>query len=494
MQHLGLLFTLAVLAVNLWGLMLIAGLYWRNRWFALPLGPILAVTTIYAIECHCGLGRSLGGLALFSTLLSAGMIAFSVAAWEPGWLGVRGTALVRAWRTEFAPRGLIGCFGVCTAVFLYAMAWRFIYPNVDGSSEKIADFSYICSYYSGATLPVPDVWFYPYLSTQYYSFQHYGAALMGRLLLLPPGAAYNIGYCLLIALGGAAFAGAVFQVARRPWTRAMVVACFVVGGTGITLLDHFTDKNVTPWTTMRFIGSAQMDKPPVGTWLRAYQYQKKFQFDEGDGKSFPMELPGEIYSYVVFLGDFHAPLSGYYLLGLCAMAMMLWTPTRQGRYSGGGGGHADLDPAGQHLGAAAPGARRVRLARDPLARLAPAGAGGGDRRGRCLARGLGLPVRVHLGGGRLQYDGAPGAVGRAHAPAALHPLFSPDDRLHRARLRFGHPPRPGAGPGLAGVPPLLGILLRRRRIHRPLRPLQHDAQMVAVGHGRHADDAGACRD
>jgi hypothetical protein len=42
--------------------MLIAGLYWRNRWFALPRAQSSAVTTIYAIECHHGLGRSLGGL------------------------------------------------------------------------------------------------------------------------------------------------------------------------------------------------------------------------------------------------------------------------------------------------------------------------------------------------------------------------------------------------------------------------------------------------
>ena len=331
MQHLGLLFTLTILAVNLWGLMLIAGLYWRNRWFAMALGPILAVTTIYAIECHHGLGRSLAGLGLFSTVLSVAIITTSIFTWEPRWLGGRAKALVAEWRAEFAPRRLIGCFGVCTVVFLYAMSWRFIYPNIDGSSEKIADFSYICSYYIGSTLPVPDAWFYPYLSTQYYSFQHYGAALMGRVLLLPPGSAYNIGYCLLIALGGTAFAGAVCMVARKPWTRVMVVACFVIGGTGITLLDHLTDRNVTPWTTMRFIGSAQMDKPPVGTFLRAYQ--AKFQITESGGNIYPMELPGEIYSYVVFLGDYHAPLSGYYLLGLCAMAMLLWTRTQQSRYA-----------------------------------------------------------------------------------------------------------------------------------------------------------------
>jgi hypothetical protein len=330
MQNLGLLFTLALLAANLWGLMLAAGLYWRNRWFALALGPLLGVTAIYAIECHHGLGPTLPGLELVSTLSSVALISFSVVGWEPGFLGSRGSALVKAWRGEFAPRRLIGCFGVCAVVFLYALSWRYIYPDIDGSSEKIADFSYICSYYTGATIPVPDVWFYPYLSTQYYSFQHYGAALMGRVLLLPPGSAYNIGYCLLVALGGTAFAGAVFMVARKPWVRALVLACFVIGGTGVTLVVHATDTNVTPWTSMRFIGSAQMDKPPLGTWLRAYNEKYKVLDPEGVGHR--MELPGEIFSYVVFLGDYHAPLSGYYLLGLGAMAMLLWPRTRQLRY------------------------------------------------------------------------------------------------------------------------------------------------------------------
>ena len=330
MQHLGLLFILSLLAANLWGLMLATGLYWRSRWFALAVGPLLGVTGIYAIECHHGLGPSLPGLELFSTLCSVAAIWFSCFGWEPACLGERGTALVREWRAEFAPRRLVGCFGVCAAVFLYAFSWRFMYPNIDGSSEKIADFSYICSYYTGATIPVPDVWFYPYLSTQYYSFQHYGAALMGRVLLLPPGSAYNIGYCLLIALAGTAFAGSVFMAARKAWVRALVIAGFVVGGTGMTLIVHLTDNGVTPWTSMRYIGSAQMDKAPVGTWLKAYNH--KFTIVDPEGRSHMMELPGEIFSYVVFLGDYHAPLSGYYLMGVCAMAMLLWPRTRQLRY------------------------------------------------------------------------------------------------------------------------------------------------------------------
>ncbi|HEY5079748.1 MAG TPA: DUF2298 domain-containing protein [Opitutaceae bacterium] len=322
MQHLGLLFSVALLAVNLWGLALIAGLYWRNRWFALSAGPILAVTAVYAIECHHGLGPSLPGLGLFSTAVSAGMIAAScLASWEPAWLGTRGTELVRAWRAEFAPRRLVGCFAVCAAVFLYELVWRFTFPDIDGSSEKIADFSFICSYYTGATIPVPDVWLHPYLSTQYYSFQHYGAALMGRVLALPPGTTYNLALCLLVALCGTAFAGAVCLVARRTWVRALLVAGFVIGGTGMTGIVHLADKDVEPWTSMRFVGSAPMDREPLGPWL--HSYQDKFT---------RLDLPGEIFAYVAYLGDYHAPISGYYLMGLAVMSMLLWNGSRQLRY------------------------------------------------------------------------------------------------------------------------------------------------------------------
>ncbi|HXN34974.1 MAG TPA: DUF2298 domain-containing protein [Opitutaceae bacterium] len=329
MPHLGLMFTLGLLAVNGWGLMLVAGAYWRNRWFALALGPWLGVTAVYAIECHHGLGRSLPGLGLLSSVASIGLIVFSLVSWEPAWLKGRWTASVREWRAEFAPRRTLGCLGVCAFLFLYAMLFRFTNPNIDDSSEKIADLSFICSYYTGATIPVPDAWLYPYLSTQYYSFQHYGAALMGRMLMLTPGMAYNIAFCALVALAGTAFSGVVFMLARKAWVRALVIAAFIVGGSGVTLLVHATETRVHPWTAMRFIGSAPMDRAPLGPWLKAYN--ARFGIWESQGR--PMELPGEVFSYVTYLGDYHAPLSGYYLMGLCAMAMILWGRLRLARYA-----------------------------------------------------------------------------------------------------------------------------------------------------------------
>ena len=65
-----------------------------------------------------------------------------------------------------------------------------------------------------------------------------------------------------------------------------------------------------------------MDKAPVGTWLKAYQ--SRFEH---------LELPGEPFSYSIYLGDYHAPLSGYYLMGLAAMAVILWSRERKRRYA-----------------------------------------------------------------------------------------------------------------------------------------------------------------
>jgi uncharacterized membrane protein len=331
MHYLGLSFILAQLAVNIWGLMLIAGIYWRNRWFALVAGPILGVTGFFAIECYHGLGPSLLLIGLFSTLLSGALIGFCICGWKPAWLGARWTPLLEEWRAEFSPGRLIGCFGVFCVIFFYALAWRFTNPNLYGGTEAPADFSFICSYFTGATIPVTDAWLYPFPSTQYYSFQHYAASLMGRLLLLAPGTAYNIGFCVLVALGGTAYSGTVFLLAKNAWVRALLIATLVIGGTGMTLVVHLTEKQVSPMISMRYIGLAQMDKPPFGPWLKAYK--DRYAIRTPDGESYDMGLPGEPLSFSILLGDYHAPLSGYYLLGLSAMGMLLCTRLRQSRYA-----------------------------------------------------------------------------------------------------------------------------------------------------------------
>lgn len=322
MQHLGLLFTLALLAVSLWGVALVAGFIWRNRWMSLVAGPVLLVTVFYAVECHWGLGRSLRGVGLLGAFLSVGLIWFSAVRWVPsGWSRARRT-WVEGWRAELQPARLLAPGIVMAIVFGYAMVWRFTYPNIDGSSEKLADFSYICSYYGGETLPVRDAWLHPYSSTHYYSFMHYGAALMGRLLGVPPGVAYNVGFCLLISLGGVACGSVVWALARKTWVRVAVLTGFVLGGSGFSGFVHLLDKHPQPWSSMRFIGSAPLDNPnALTTALKSYV------------EAYPrLEMPGEPFSYSIFLGDYHAPIASYYLLGLGVLAGILWHRTGLRRY------------------------------------------------------------------------------------------------------------------------------------------------------------------
>jgi hypothetical protein len=73
-----------------------------------------------------------------------------------------------------------------------------------------------------------------------------------------------------------------------------------------------------------------MDRPPLGPLLKAYN--KKFVVHDPEGGAHMMELPAEPFAYSIFLGDYHAPLSGYYLMAVGAMSMMLWARFRQLRY------------------------------------------------------------------------------------------------------------------------------------------------------------------
>jgi hypothetical protein len=150
------------------------------------------------------------------------------------------------------------------------------------------------------------------------------------LLILSPGTTYNIGFCLLISLAGAAFAGGVFLVAQKTWVRVLILCGFVFGGMGMSLLVHLTDRNVPPTESWRFIGSAAMDKPPLGPWLKAYNF--KYALHDPNGPPRMMDLPAEPFAYSIYLGDYHAPLSGYYLMGISAMAAILWARTRLLRY------------------------------------------------------------------------------------------------------------------------------------------------------------------
>ena len=56
-------------------------------------------------------------------------------------------------------------------------------------APHVEDLAYIASYLTGRRIPVVDAWLDPHLSVQYYSLQHYGAALLHWQAYLASGSA-----------------------------------------------------------------------------------------------------------------------------------------------------------------------------------------------------------------------------------------------------------------------------------------------------------------
>jgi hypothetical protein len=320
MQYLALAFTFIILVVNLWGGALVAGIAVRNRWLAVAAAPWLWATLLFGIETVHGLGQ-LRWLAFVTTLLSGFLIWLSgsnkVLTDRP--LAGRWIAILR---TGFRPSQMLPCIAVLALLFGYGLFWRVAFPMIDGSSEKIPDLAYICSYLPGEGVPAKDAWLSPYPSVQYYSFQYYAAALMGRLLGLGPGMTYNVAFGLMVGLCGLAFVGATTVVARSVRVRVALLAVFLLGGTGASPIVGLFYKDPTLWSGMRFIGSMAYDQTPIG--LKMQEYASGFK---------QLEVPGEPLSYMVFLGDYHPPFSGFYLLAIAVLAAGLWQQTLQRRYA-----------------------------------------------------------------------------------------------------------------------------------------------------------------
>ncbi len=323
MLHLANLTLILILWLNLFGLSVATGAITkiRNPWLNLTLGPWLFCSIGFFLECFHGFG-SLQWMLPITSLASLALIFLSTRRNEFE------HATLREWqrRLGFNPWRHPGPYLSFILVFSYALTWRYAYPDVDASSEKMADLSFICTYLPGATLPAPDVWLHPYLSTQYYSFQYYAAALMGRILGLDPGTTYNLGFCTLIGLSGAAGIGVCRETVKstpnaRKWSGWLVAAAWILGGTGVSGIIYLFTTHLDPWAPMRFIGSTDLDKAPIGTFLARYiqQYNQ-------------LDLPGEPFSYSIYLGDYHPTLSGYYVALVALLALTLYHREKLRRY------------------------------------------------------------------------------------------------------------------------------------------------------------------
>jgi uncharacterized membrane protein len=291
MVHISNALIVLLLWINLAGLAL--ALYrFAGSWSLTRVGsPIALVAALFFVEHFVVLG-SLSWLFPLTTALSLWMVARER------------TFLRSRWRTELIFHG----------AFLYALMWRYSFPDIDASSEKITDLTFIANYLGGGILPPVDRWLPPFRFEMYYALQHYAAALIGRIFGTTPGMAYNLGFCTIIALVTTGAGATAMLLVRRRLPALLLTASFLVGGVGTAPLIRFLEGSPALYSSVRFIGAsfaADSATRPLGRWLLQVSHVNAATPD----------LPVETFSYMVGLGDYHPPFSGYLLLMLALLSI-----------------------------------------------------------------------------------------------------------------------------------------------------------------------------
>ena len=222
----------------------------------------------------------------------------------------------------------LGTEALFLLAFAWALIWRLSFPGIVASSEKIGDLAMIMSYMPGDRLPPTDAWYPPYPFDMYYSFQQYGAALLGRIFGLDPGTTYNLAFAVVIALTITAAGAAAYAICRSVAGTSLVLAAFAIGGTGATIPAQFMFEHPAVYSSMRFIGDTarpQLVDTAFGHWL-----VQKARVPDSD----VIKLPSETFAYLIYLGDYHPPLSGFYLLMLALLCIALMEAGTAARASG----------------------------------------------------------------------------------------------------------------------------------------------------------------
>lgn len=235
---------------------------------------------------------------------------------------------------------------VFVLAFFYGLVWRLVFPTISPSSEQITDLFFISNYFPGSTLPPLDNWNPPHPFDYYYAFQHYAAALFGRIFNLNIGLCYSLSYALITALpiSLAWYVSGYFM--KLKVKRCLLVATLVIGGNGLSpllqLAYHSPDRPSADTAaaaqthraaqeaharesiiaSARFIGDTRDSGLNVGGNLTSVGPYLFPDTPPPASIGEKMVLPSENFGYQYFVGDYHPSLGGFFIL-LLAIALMV---------------------------------------------------------------------------------------------------------------------------------------------------------------------------
>ena len=222
-----------------------------------------------------------------------------------------GFSVFLLWRHRALVRSHLALEAVFAAGFCYCLLWRFSFPDIDFTEDKMPNFALIESYMRGVRLPPPDLWLSGFPANCYYSFQHYAAALLGRLIGVGPGVSYHLAYCTMVGFITLLAGSAVARFC--PWRPGqwLVVLSLLLGGCGVAVIGHYLVHDAYIIDLVRFLGGSIVhnELTPLGHRVADWMTTQGVE---------PRDLPMEPFSYFLTKGDFHPPLAGFLLLALAA--------------------------------------------------------------------------------------------------------------------------------------------------------------------------------
>ena len=287
----------AAVLINIAALTLLVFPYVPYPGIARAAGVIVVCLVFFSLEHFVGLGRL---APLFIPLTAA-------------------SAYVIWWNRE---RFAEGTCRTGEIVFLCAIAygalWRLAFPEVIEDNDRLTDFHFVANYMAGDRLPPLDYWL---PLDYYYTFQHYSAALLGRLFGLTPGASFTLGPVILPALVIGLAWNFLTILRLRLWAKLLSIVALAIGGTGISPLLHL----ITTPPSYPFFS--------YGSAVEALIYNSRLlgQFDSSVASPLwlaiagetekSLRLPIETFGYQYAIGGYHPVLAGF-LLQFLALAII----------------------------------------------------------------------------------------------------------------------------------------------------------------------------
>ena len=300
----------------------------QNIYFALAIGLIwLHFAALSALAGwrfgSWAIGRAVSVVAIVTTAFFVEHIA-GLGSLRYFWPVTAAGAAFYLWQQRDALKkgGFLGGELVYGLALAYGLAWRCLFPSIYQTAERLPDLVFISAFSDGVTLPAMDHWLPPFKFDYYYSLQYYAAGLAGRWFQMPLGLTYNLSVVFLSALS----LSLVWEIgARFVKSRALcllLVATLALGGTGVSIINHVivsapseeSAVNERMWGSARFIGNYDQH---VNTDIGRNLFTPN-----ADPGFVPRELGMENFGYQYYLGEFHAPQGGYFLL-LLAVALIV---------------------------------------------------------------------------------------------------------------------------------------------------------------------------